>query len=364
MIVRQLNLRNYRNYEKAQIVFDPGMNLITGNNAQGKTNLIESLVYLSLTRSHRISSDRQLIREGCEFAEASCTVSDGDDKKISAVIHSAGKNLMINRVPVKRSSEFVGILNTVLFSPDDLGIFTDAPRERRRIVNQEITKISPKQLYALNRYANLLKQKNTLLKMYNPDLSYLDILDEQMIREEIEIIRARRRFTEGINSHMEGIYRNLSDEDASAGIVYDCCTGNDENIEESLKNMYRNARQKDLENHVSSCGIHREDLIFTLNGKNVLLTASQGQKRMVMLAFKLSILEFINDITGKKAVLLLDDVLSELDRSRQKKLIDMIKNSYQCIITCTEIPEFLKKENLCEFYVENGKINRVTGGRR
>ncbi len=364
MIVRQLNLRNYRNYENAQVVLDPGMNLITGNNAQGKTNLLESLVYLSLTRSHRINSDRQLIREGCEFADISCVIDDGEKKKIGAVIHSAGKTLTVNKIPVKRSSEFVGVLNTVLFSPDDLGIYTDAPRERRRIMNQEITKISPKQLYALNRYANLLKQKNTLLKMYDPDLSYMDILDEQMAHEEIDIIRARRKFIEGISGHMDSIYRSLSDEDVSAGVEYECCIGNAENIEEELTELYRNTRQKDLENHVSSSGIHREDMIFTLNGRNVLLTASQGQKRMVMLAFKLSILEFIHDISGKKAVLLLDDVLSELDRYRQRKLIDMIGNSYQCVITCTDIPDFLKKENPCEFHVENGKINRMTGGRR
>ena len=158
MQIRTLQLRNYRNYERAVIRFAPGMNILTGLNAQGKTNLLESLVYLSLTRSHRLNDDQQLIRSGCEAARISCAYEDGIERKIEAVIHKGGKTLLVNGQPVHRSSEFIGLLNVVLFAPDDLGLFTDAPRERRRLMNQEIAKISPAYLKAVSRYQNLLRE--------------------------------------------------------------------------------------------------------------------------------------------------------------------------------------------------------------
>lgn len=359
MIVSDIRIRNFRNYERAELTLDERMNLITGHNAQGKTNLLESLVYLSLTRSFRISDDRLLIRTGSEFARIACTVKDDQGRKnsLDAIIHSGGKNLSVNRVPVKKTSEFAGLLNTVLFSPDDLGIFLDAPRERRRLLDQEITKVSSGYLFALKNYRNLLKDRNALLKQRTPDEAYLEVLETRMIQEEVTIIQERRAFLKTISLYLPQYYRTLSGEENTAGIRYLSCIPNDtENLEAALQEMYEESRVRDIELHSTNCGIHREDIQFTLNGDNVINSASQGQKRMVMLGFKLAILKFIEEVSRKKAVLLLDDVLSELDIDRQKTLMGMIREPYQCVITGTEIPEFLKTGQLKEFRIEHGEV--------
>ena len=360
MIVQNLQLRNFRNYEKAEVVFDPKMNLITGENAQGKTNLLESLVYLSLTRSHRISNDKKLIKENAPFADIRCTCMDGDtERDLEAIIHPKGKTLMVHHQPVKRSSEFVGILNVVLFAPDDLRIFTDAPKDRRRIMNQEITKVSPKYLLSLNRYQSFLKERNVLLKSERVDPSLLDTLDEEMASEEVLILSERRKFVSVIDSYMPDLYRKLSDDTVDVHVKYRSCTEETENLKDVLLNMHRESREDDLERRVTTKGIHHDDLIFMMNDRNLITVASQGQKRMTMLAFKMALLRYIQKETGKAPVLLLDDVLSELDEKRQRRLLEMVSEPYQCVITATGIPDFLHQKNITEFHVEHGTITRM-----
>ncbi len=361
MIIRKLKLRNFRNYEDESIEFSPSMNVITGENAQGKTNLLESLVYLSLTRSHRISDDRKLIREGCEFADITCLYEDGSEKEIEAIIHSKGKTLKVRNQPVRRSSEFIGLFNVVLFAPDDLRMFSDAPQERRRVMNQEITKISPLYLLSLNRYQNLLKERNLILKNPYIDETYLDTLDERMAEEEVMIVTERRKFVKGISEWFPELYKELSISEDEADVKYSCCTeSTGEALKADLLQMHRSSREKDLERRTTTSGIHREDMIFLLNGKNLIQTASQGQKRMSMLVFKMALMRYIKAETGKSPVLLLDDVLSELDRNRQKKLLEMVTDNGQCILTATELPEAMQEENVTEFRICEGK---VTGGR-
>lgn len=357
MIVTELRVRNFRNYQSASIQLDPAVNLISGSNAQGKTNLLESLVYLSLTRSFRTSNDSLLIRNGCEFANLSCTVHDAIDTRLDAVIHSGGKTLSVNRTPISRASEFVGLLNTVLFSPDDLSIFLDAPRERRRLLDQEITKVSSGCLSALKNYRSLLKDRNSLLKQFHPDEGYLSVLDERMIHESIVIIEERRRFIDIINSHLTQFYQKLADDPLEARLNYHSCIDASEDIEHALQKMLAESRAKDMEFKSTGSGIHREDISFSLNGENVINSASQGQKRMVLLAFKLGIMKYIEEMKHTKAVLLLDDVLSELDRNRQKTLMSLIQQPYQCVITGTEFPDFLKENHPREFRINDGMIS-------
>jgi DNA replication and repair protein RecF len=228
MIVRNLRLRNFRNYESLEIELSPGLNWITGANAQGKTNLLESLVYLSLTRSFRISDDRKLIKSGCAFADCACTVYEDQDLLLRAVIHPGGKTLSVNRQPVQKTSEFIGILNTVLFSPDDLGIFLDAPMARRKLLDQEITKVSSGYLFALKRYRSLLKDRNALLKQPRIDFSYLDVLDAQMIQEMKVIIEERRAFVKRINDSITDLYRRISLSESLLAIQYQCCIRDDD----------------------------------------------------------------------------------------------------------------------------------------
>lgn len=356
MIIESLTLRNFRNYEYATINFDRGLNIITGKNAQGKTNLLESLIYLSLTRSHRINDDKKLIKENEQFSDIKCNFIDGENKKnIEAIIHSKGKTLVVHKQPVKKSSEFIGLLNVILFSPDDLTIFNEAPKERRKILNQEITKISSTYLYALNHYQNLLKERNLLLKQYQFDHKLLDTFDEQMSKEEVIIISMRKEFIEYINSLITSYYQTLSDDMNVVTLQYQSCL--DETITyENILKKHLEYRNKDIENHVTTFGIHREDMLFEMDGKNLIQIASQGQKRMCVLSFKMALLKYVENKTNKKPVLLLDDVLSELDQSRQRKLMEMVGNQYQCIITTTDIPQFLNRRNMKIFYVEKGMI--------
>ena len=354
MRIHELNLRNYRNYDKASVRFEPGINLILGNNAQGKTNLLESLVYLSLTRSFRINEDEKLIRDGCEYAMLECTA---DQQRLKIILHPKGKSLFLNKVPIRKSSEFIGKLNVVLFTPDDLGIFQDSPRERRKVINQEITKISSRYLTELNQYMNLLKDRNLLLKREKPDEVYLDTLDEKMIELSGTIIEQRKKFITKINEVIGEEFRGLSGMQEKIEVRYESCVK--ENTEEDLAEMYRNSRRRDLETHVTGNGIHREDMTFLMNGENVIYCASQGQKRMIILAFKLALMRYIEEMTGQKAVVLLDDVFSELDLEKQKRLIQRIRNTEQCIITAAGIPSFLKSENTAIYLVNDGEIRRA-----
>jgi DNA replication and repair protein RecF len=256
---------------------------------------------------------------------------------------------------VLKTSEFIGILNTVLFSPDDLGIFLDAPAARRKLLDQEITKVSSGYLFALRKYRSLLKDRNSLLKQQKPDTAYLSVLEERMREESALIIRERREFIASINSRIRDLYRNLSGEDSVLALQYQCCI-RDMPEEEGLRTLYENTRAKDLELHMTTGGVHREDIVFTLNGENVIYTASQGQKRMIMLAMKLAFIPYIEEKRGSRAVLLLDDVLSELDEERQRRLIGLIRHTGQCVITGTEMPAFLRSENPKIFTVSRGHM--------
>lgn len=360
MRVSRLHIRNFRNYADADLILSPGMNVFLGQNAQGKTNLLESLVYLSLSKSHRVNDDRLLIRRNQEYADLECSVQDGREKKLRAVIHSRGKTLFLNRQVLKRSSDFIGQLNVVLFAPDDLGIFVDAPRERRRIMDQEIGKIQAPYVHCLNRFHSLLKDRNAALKVPKPDAQYLDVLDEQMALEEEQIIFFRSALITMINDEISSLYKELSGGEDQAHVKYVCCCDNADL--KTLQTMHKNNREKDLFLKATSSGIHREDLVFELNGVNVTEAASQGQKRMMMLAFKMSILRYIEKNSGERAVLLLDDVLSELDTIHQRKLLNMISASCQSIITTTTLPPFMKENHPKLFHVEHGTVTEMSGG--
>lgn len=358
MIVRHLELIQFRNYEKVSIDFSEHTNLLTGFNAQGKTNLLESLVYLSLTRSHRISDEKKLIRENCDFASVSCIYEDeGNVHTLKAVIHKKGKTLFADGHPVSKSSEFIGLLNTVLFSPDDLGIFNDSPKKRRRMINQEITKVSFSYLSSLNKYQSYLKQRNAVLKNEVTDHSLLDIMDEQMALCESVILQERYNFIHLINQYISRIYQILSDEKSEIRLHYVSCYEN--NSEEYICNTRKKYRNKDCLLHMTTIGIHREDFIFLKDEKNIIECASQGQKRMILLAFKMSLLIYIKERIHKRPVLLLDDVMSELDHNRQKKLLELLDDKYQCVITATDIPDYLKSRNYREFHICNGSIESI-----
>ena len=359
MKVKTLELINYRNYSHCKISFADGLNILTGQNAQGKTNLLESLVYLSLSRSYRMNEDAKLIQHEKEYGKISAIYEDESEKNIEAILYPHGKTLLYNHQLVKKSSEFIGLLNVILFSPDDLSIFQDAPRERRKLINQEITKISSKYLNSLNRYQNLLKNRNILLKEKQVDLNYLDTITEQMIEEASIIIQKRKQFIDQINELLTNYYQQLASEKANLKIKYLSCIEETANPKQALQELFQNNIQRDLETSVTNVGIHREDIRFELNDVDITEVASQGQKRMILLVFKLALLEYIEKNTNKKAILLLDDVLSELDDEKQRHLIEMIQNVEQFFITATMIPKIIQNQPYTHYYVDNGMITKM-----
>ena len=356
MIIKNVSLKNYRNYENLNIHFSNQMNIISGNNGQGKTNLLESLVYLSLTRSHRINEDKKLIKDNQPFSKIQSTIQTKDKEYVlQTIIHPNGKSLIVNDIPIKKTSKFVGILNVILFSPDDLFLFNDLPKERRKLINQEITKVNKKYLNALNQFQNILKDRNNLLKRDKLDENYLNVLDEKLIENEIIIIQERKKFIELMNQTITSIYQDISNDPTKIEIEYKSCIENLDDIKNELIHLYQNIRNKDIEYHVTTEGIHREDIIFKMNGQPLIQIASQGQKRMTILSFKLALIEYIKKQTNENPVLLLDDVLSELDDIHQKNLLKRLAGENQCIITTTEIHKF-DGMNFKEYEIKDGKI--------
>lgn len=352
MIVKNISLRNYRNYEKVDISFDEKINYFIGNNGQGKTNLLEAILFLSLTKSHRINDDKKLIKYNSPFTKITSLINDEENKKMEVIIHQSGKSLSINNIQINKVSDFIGKLNVILFSPDDLFLFNDQPRERRKVIDQEISKINQKYLLTLNKYKNLIKDKNNLLKNKEIDINYLDVLNEQLINESEIIINERKKIIEVLNKNIKRIYKLLSNEDKDIFIEYKCCVEDG-----NLKRIYEEAKQKEIDYRVASVGPHREDYLFLMDNEPLINIASQGQKRMVVLAFKLSLINYIYQQTNKYPVLLLDDVLSELDKNHRERLINLLKDKNQCIITTTEDIDI--KENIKKFYVEDGTVKEI-----
>lgn len=363
MFVHTLTLYNYRNYESCSVTFSKGINVLSGNNAQGKTNLLESLVYLSLTRSHRVSNDKKLIKDGCSFASMECDVYENDKKTdIKAVLHKKGKTLFLHHQPVSRSSDFIGNLNVIFFSPDDLSLFSDSPMERRKLINQEAGKLSRKYIYALNRFRDTLKKRNFLLKQPKIDEIYLDTLDEILSEQEYVLIKERTKIVQSLNETIQKYFTYLFHaSDMTLNIQYMCCLDGMTCTKENLVQLHKNARKKDMDYRTTTTGIHREDFIFLMNGQNIIEKASQGQKRMILLSLKLALHYYIKQQTGIDAVLLFDDVLSELDIHVQKRLLEICRKAEQCILTTTEIPASIADIPIQEFHIVNGTVS-LKGG--
>ena len=360
MKINQIRLKNFRNYDSCQLFPDPHMNVIIGKNAQGKTNLLESIVLLSTTRSHRAMRDQDMIREGQEFCKAECRLNTEPEMVLSAVIHGKGKTLMIHQKPVSRSSEFIGKLNAVLFAPSDLELFEAPPKVRRRLMDVEIGKVSQRYMQALSAMMKLLKERNSLLKQERIDLAMLEVLDQQMIEQELTLIALRRQFIAKMNANLSLKYNVLAGENATVRAAYHTITDKTElnAMREELARKLLENRERDRILKTTSSGVHRDDLSFQLNDRDVLSYASQGQRRMIVLAWKLSLIDFIADQLNELPVLLLDDVLSELDQQKRVNLFSLISPEIQTFITTTEIADLLpflpRKPKIAE--IDSGQI--------
>lgn len=336
MLIRSIKLNDYRNYDKFYSSFDPHLNIIIGKNGTGKTNLLESVVVTCNAKSFRTQNDQDLIKKEKEFLKIEL---DSDENNFRIIINKNNKSLYINNELIKKTSNYIGKLNSVLFIPSDLNLFNDSPSERRKVMDLEIGKINKNYLRNLLEYNSLLKDKNKLLKEINIDKNLLHIIEDSMIPKIKTIIEERQRFIDYINEYISGYYSQISGQQNTIRVEYKKCCEVDE-----IKESILEARKKDEIYHYSTFGPHHDDFNFYISDYDINSIASQGQKRMVMIAFKFSLIKFIENKINTTPILLLDDILSELDEDNQERLLDALPKNAQVIITNTDIKNINIKE--------------------
>ena len=355
MIIKSLELSNFRNYEQLKIDLSPNVSIFYGNNAQGKTNILEALYVACTTKSQKGSRDRELIRFNDSESHIRLMVDDdGISRKIDMHLKDKGqKGVAIDGIPIKKAAELYGMMNIISFSQDDLGIIKEGPSERRRFCDMELCQLDKLYMHNLAGYEKALEQRNNLLKQLavNSELKdTLDIWDEQLVGYGKYIIEKRKFFIEEINKIAFEIHKTLTSGIEELKIDYLPNVGIDEFKEVLLSN-----RDKDIILKTTSIGPHRDDMVFMLNGNDAKKFGSQGQQRTAALTLKLSELDLVKQRKKKNPVLLLDDVLSELDRNRQTKLLENI-SGVQTVITCTGLDEFVKNR------VRYDKVYKVVAG--
>lgn len=364
MRVKKIQLDNFRNYEKEELEFHEKVNIILGNNAQGKTNLLESIFITSLGKSFRTSKDAEMIRFNQEFAKVVAEIEKKDDEEsIEIIISDGGKAVKVDETRIKKISELLENVYTVIFSPEDLKIVKDEPEKRRRFINRELSQLSPLYYTRLLEYNRILKQRNAFLKEDNVDKNILDIWDIKLAKTGAFIMMKRRDFVKKLSRISSEIHGKITGGSETLCISYASnvpVAGEKESLdkqEEILKQALAQNMDRDIFRRNTSKGPHKDDLKITVNNIDLKSFGSQGQQRTAALSLKLAELKLIKEETGEDAILLLDDVLSELDASRQSYLINSL-NEVQLFITTTEIADNIK-ETLPKgktFYVDSGKI--------
>lgn len=341
MHISSVELKNYRNYEYASIPFKDGINILYGDNAQGKTNILESLYVCATTKSHRGSKDKELIQFEHPEAHIRMMVNKkGIDHKIDMHLRKQkGKGAAIDGIPIKKSSELLGLVHMILFSPEDLSIIKNGPGERRRFLDMELCQLDKIYMNHLSNYNKVLNQRNTLLKQisFQKDLAEtLDIWDQQMVKYGVNIIKIRDTFVKELNEIISVIHEKLSGGREHLFLEYEPSVTKD-----SYEEQIRRRRDQDIRILSTGIGPHRDDISFLVNGMDIRKFGSQGQQRTAALSLKLAEIELVARRIGDKPVLLLDDVLSELDGNRKNYLMESI-SGIQTIITCTGLDEFVE----------------------
>ena len=358
MIIRSIELQNYRNYDALQIEFCEGTNILYGDNAQGKTNILESAYVSGTTKSHKGSKDKDMIKFGEQEAHIRTLVSR-KEQDFQLDLHlrkNRAKGIAINRIPIKKAAELFGILNIVFFSPEDLNVIKEGPAQRRRFMDLELCQLDKIYYSDLANYNKVLNQRNKLLKdmIYRPDLQdTLPVWDMQLVEYGRRIIQRRAEFVKELNQIVKTIHYQISGQKEQLEIQYE----KNVSAEEFEEKMSQN-KEKDIKYCLTSAGPHRDDLIFEINEVDIRKFGSQGQQRTSALSVKLSEIELVKRSIHDTPVLLLDDVLSELDSSRQNYLLNHI-HDIQTIITCTGLDEFVKNRFHIDrvFEVVQGHVN-------
>ena len=359
MKIESLKLKNFRNYELLSLEFDKATNIFYGDNAQGKTNILEAVYLSGTTKSHRGAKDKDLIRfEQNESHIETVVEKNGINYQIDMHLKkNSPKGIAINKMPIRKASELFGIVNIVFFSPEDLNIIKNGPVERRRFVDLELSQLDKVYLSNLANYNRIVNQRNHLLKeaAYNSDvLKTLDIWDMQLVHYGNLIIQRRQEFVEQMNEIISGIHNKLTGGKESIRILYE-----PSNSYLTLEQALNKNKEKDLRIRSTSVGPHRDDIAFMIGDIDIRKYGSQGQQRTAALSLKLSEIELVKQSIHDTPVLLLDDVLSELDKHRQNYLLDSI-HDIQTLITCTGMDEFVNHRFSINkvFHVQSGQVKK------
>ena len=357
MKIKQLKLKNYRNYDLLELDFDSSINILYGDNAQGKTNILESIYMCGTTKSHRGTKDRDMIRFGQEEAHIEAVI----DKKgvpFEIDIHlknNSPKGVAINKMPIRRAIELFGIVNIVFFSPEDLNIIKNGPSERRKFIDLELSQLDKVYLSDLSNYNRIVNQRNKLLKdVYDRKdlMETLDIWDLQLVNYGKKIIDRRNQFIVELNEIVGKVHEQLTGGKEHLQIYYEPSVSSMDFETNLIKN-----REKDIKMKSTSVGPHRDDICFIADGLDIRKFGSQGQQRTAALSLKLSEIEIVKKVINDTPILLLDDVLSELDKHRQNYLLDSIRD-IQTVITCTGLDDFVNNRFHINkiMHVDNGRV--------
>lgn len=364
MFIKTVNLKNFRNYKELNIELGEGINIFLGQNAQGKTNIIESIYLASTGKSHRTQKDIELIRWNSEDAKIKIEFQkENYEKKVEIYLSkNLKKQIKMNGVRLHKIGELIGNLNSVIFSPDHMKIIKDGPVERRRFMDIILSQVKPGYYYNLVQYLKILEQRNNLLNeaKTNPSiLKTIDIWNEQLADFGTKIIITRHDFINRMCCMAAENHQRISNGKEKLELKYNSSIDYNNNLEKEIKDNFIKTLKShiniDVKRSLTHKGPHRDDILFLINDKEVKTYSSQGQQRTTLLSLKISELNYINAETGELPILLLDDVFSELDSERQKYLVEFIKN-IQTIITCTNV------EHLEKFELYGAVVYKVIAG--
>ncbi|MGX7204532.1 DNA replication/repair protein RecF [Enterococcus pingfangensis] len=369
MRLNKLELRNYRNYLELQLEFPNRLNIFLGENAQGKTNLLESIYVLALTRSHRTSSEQELIGWQDDFAQIKGRIErKTSELELELLLTKKGRKSKVNHIEQKKLSSYIGQLNVILFAPEDLSLVKGSPQTRRRFIDMELGQINPVYLYDLAQYQQTLKQRNLYLKQLSEkkqtDEIYLDILTEQLVDFGSKVLASRLLFVKKLEYWSNDLHSKITNQKEALAIEYAASIPLKGESVEEIRSVFLAELQKNRKREIfkgnTFLGPHRDDLIFKVNQQNVQTYGSQGQQRTTALSVKLAEIDLMKEETGEYPILLLDDVMSELDDSRQIHLLETIENKVQTFLTTTTLNHVEGKMTVHPdiFYVQQGQIER------
>lgn len=354
MFIKEIYLKNFRNYEEQKIELNENINVFYGNNAQGKTNILEALYFCALGRSFRTYKESELINFKGEDSTIKIKYEKNNrDNNIEISLNKKNnKVIKLNDIKLSKNSELVGNINLVIFSPDDIMILKEGPALRRKFLDILISQLKPKYLHELNQYNKVLEQRNAMLK--NKTLETIEVWNEQLATQAEKIYKYRKEYIEKLQEKLTYIHPGLTENKETIQIKYETTFKDKESF---IKKLNENLNLDILRGY-TSIGPHREDFEISINGKSVNLYGSQGQHRTAILALKIAELNIIKEEIGENPVLLLDDVTSELDEHRVLAIFEVIKD-YQVLITCTDINSVLKYDCL----TKNIKLYNINSGR-